>query len=112
LLRGHGARAGQGFEHGFTRAAAGTFPILRQVFKPGARGNFPLLISSGRVVNVAAIARLALPHIFGLGHFFLPSGQLLNVDAQIWELLLDSNINHKKCGIKARAIFKKAIFPR
>jgi hypothetical protein len=71
-LRGHGAWAGQGPELFFAGAAAGTFPVFRQVLEFSARRNLTFLVTPGGVVNVAAVADLALVHLFGFGHFSLP----------------------------------------
>jgi hypothetical protein len=63
------SRTGQRPEHLFAGAAAGAFPVVGQILKSGAWRNFPLFISPGRIVNITAVGRLALPHIFGLGLF-------------------------------------------
>jgi hypothetical protein len=58
-------------EHFFAGAAYRTFPVIRQIFKLGSFGDFPLAVPSIRVINISAVNRLALKHFMRLGH--LPS---------------------------------------
>ena len=64
-----GTGSSKGFEHFLSRPANGTFPVIRQVFEPGTFGNFSFSVPLVRGVNIAAISRLALVHLFRVGHF-------------------------------------------
>ena len=67
-LRRHGSRPSQWPEHFLAGAANGARPIIGQVFKAGAFGDLPFSIPSIRVVNVAAVYGLTLPHLFRFRH--------------------------------------------
>jgi len=58
----------EGSEHLLARSANRALPIFRQVLKPGALWDFAFSISPVRIINVAAIDGLALPHVFRSCH--------------------------------------------
>jgi hypothetical protein len=58
----------QGPEHFLGSPANRALPIFRQVLKPGALWDFAFSISPVRIINVAAIDGLALPHVFRSCH--------------------------------------------
>jgi len=51
------------FEKVFSSPAKRAFPVFWQVFEPGTRWNLSLSVTFGRVIDVPAIHRLALPQL-------------------------------------------------
>jgi len=58
-------------EHFFAGAARRAFPVVRQVFKPSASGDFAFTVSPVRIIKISAVNRLALIHFFGFGLYLL-----------------------------------------
>jgi len=66
-------------KHFFTGAAHRTFPVVRQVFKLDALGDFPPAVPPVRIINKSAINGLALIHFFRQCHL---SSQFKKVSAK------------------------------
>ena len=56
------------FKHFFTAAADPAFPIVRQIQKRTAFGNFASAIASVGVIYISTVNRLTLIHLMGLSH--------------------------------------------
>jgi hypothetical protein len=65
-----GSRACQGFKAFFACPADRTFPLIMQIFKTGALGDLSFFVALVRIVDIAAVYGLALPHVFGIRHGF------------------------------------------
>ena len=55
-------------EHSFTGPAYRAFPISGQILETSSFGNFSFTITSIRIINIAAVYRLALPHFLSFRH--------------------------------------------
>jgi len=71
LFGGHRTRPCQRTEHIFWWTAAWAPPVFREILKTGPRGNLTFLIPMDRVINITAVGKLALPHLFRFWHHIL-----------------------------------------
>ena len=66
-------------EHLLSRAADWTLPVVRQVLEESPFRDLTFLVPSVRIVHVAAICRLTLPHLVWFGHLLVPRSPVTQV---------------------------------